>query len=315
MYLSVILCTHNPRSDYLGQVLNALKRQSLSYQNWELLVVDNKSHFAVQKSIDLSWHPSSVIFREEMLGLVHARIAGICKSKGEVIVFVDDDNVLFSDYLEQVVSISNQYSFLGAWGGDIQGKFEVSPPFWFNSYLGLLGIRDVKRNTWSNYLDHQRSTPCGAGMCIRRVVALKYLELVKSCSIHIYLGRVGGRLTSAEDSDIALTATDIGMGTGLFSSLKLIHLIPSERLQASYLLRIMEGISFSNVILEFSRSNASYSNFWAQKYVFNRLIVKLIKCLFLKENILAVTGEFLGILKAKYWLNSNIEAISLLSKE
>ena len=41
--ISVIICTHNPRMDYIDKVLSALKSQSLSQQEWELLLVDNAS--------------------------------------------------------------------------------------------------------------------------------------------------------------------------------------------------------------------------------------------------------------------------------
>ena len=43
MDLSVIICTHNPRVDYLYSVLNALQQQTLSHDQWELILVDNAS--------------------------------------------------------------------------------------------------------------------------------------------------------------------------------------------------------------------------------------------------------------------------------
>ena len=43
MELSVIICTHNPRLDYLGRVLDALREQTLGKEQWELVVVDNAS--------------------------------------------------------------------------------------------------------------------------------------------------------------------------------------------------------------------------------------------------------------------------------
>ncbi len=38
--------------------------------------------------------------------------------------------------------------------------------------------------------------------------------------------------------DLALTSCDIGLGTGLFTSLKLTHLISAYRLQENHLLRL-----------------------------------------------------------------------------
>ena len=43
MLLSVLICTHNPRRDYLDQVLAALRAQTLPVAEWELIVVDNAS--------------------------------------------------------------------------------------------------------------------------------------------------------------------------------------------------------------------------------------------------------------------------------
>jgi len=41
---------------------------------------------------------------------------------------------------------------------------------------------------------------------------------------------------------IALTSCDIGLGTGLFTSLKLTHLISAYRLQEDHLLRLAQGM-------------------------------------------------------------------------
>ena len=65
--LSVIICTHNPRLDYLRRVLAALQNQTLSSGEWELVMVDNASHTPLSGTIDLSWHPQGRVVREENL--------------------------------------------------------------------------------------------------------------------------------------------------------------------------------------------------------------------------------------------------------
>ncbi len=42
-FLSVVLCTYNPRADYLQRVIEGLKAQTLRQSAWELIVVDNNS--------------------------------------------------------------------------------------------------------------------------------------------------------------------------------------------------------------------------------------------------------------------------------
>ena len=41
--ISVVICTHNPQLNYLNKVLTALKSQTLSPTQWQLLLVDNAS--------------------------------------------------------------------------------------------------------------------------------------------------------------------------------------------------------------------------------------------------------------------------------
>jgi len=63
------------------------------------------------------------------------------------------------------------------------------------------------------------------------------------------LGRHTDKLTSCEDFDIAFTAIDLGLGTAVFSRLKLTHLIPTRRVQKDYLVRLAEGHGYSSVHL------------------------------------------------------------------
>jgi glycosyltransferase involved in cell wall biosynthesis len=248
--LSVIVCTHNPRREYLDKVLIALKSQTLLLEKWELLLIDNASNQLLSSEIDLTWHPHAKHIREEQLGLTPARLRGIREAQTEILVFVDDDNVLDPDYLEVTLRIGQDYPFLGAWGGQVVGEFEVPPPAWAEPYLPFLAIREFNRDKWSNLLHQYETTPCGAGICVRKQVAEKYTELVNSSSARLKLGRTGKILTSGEDSDLAFTACDMGLGTGQFVALKLTHLIPANRLEESYFIKLMEGMSYSHRILD-----------------------------------------------------------------
>ena len=88
--LSVIVCAHNPRPEYLRRVLPSLEEQTLSVELWEFILVDNASKTALADSVDLSWHPRARHVREAQLGLTAARLAGVSAAAGHVLVFVDD---------------------------------------------------------------------------------------------------------------------------------------------------------------------------------------------------------------------------------
>jgi glycosyltransferase involved in cell wall biosynthesis len=266
--VSVIICTHNPRSDYLSRVLQALDSQTLSKDLWELLLIDNASEKILSTEIDLSWHPNSRHIREDELGLTPARLRGIKEAKSETIIFVDDDNVLDLDYLEVALRISKDYPFIGAWGGQIRPEFEIEPPEWTKPYWGILAIREFDQDKWSNLLHQHETTPCGAGLCVRKFVAEKYAQSVSTQTEKIKLDRKGKQLTSCGDSDLAFTACDLGLGTGQFTALKMTHLIPAFRLQLDYIERLVEGITYSNTILNsFRGQTPTIQISWQRKII------------------------------------------------
>jgi len=71
------------------------------------------------------------------------------------------------------------------------------------------------------------------------------------------LDRVGSRLTSCEDTDLAFTAGDLGLGTGQFPSLRATQLIPASRLEETYVVRRCEAIAYSHAILDSFRNKKS----------------------------------------------------------
>ena len=159
MQLSVIICCHNPRRHYLARVLKALKAQTLSTDNWELVVVDNASEDAVSASHNISWHPNARHVREENVGLTRARLRGIAESSADLLIFVDDDNVLAENYLDLANQIAMDRRYLGAWGGQQLAEFEGGEPqeVWKRDFWTSRLARDI----WSNNYDRQ-ATPVGA---------------------------------------------------------------------------------------------------------------------------------------------------------
>lgn len=264
--ISVIICTHNPRPDYFRRCLDALRAQTLSRDRWELVAVDNRSDEPVADRADVSWPRPVRFIREERLGLTPARLRAIRETRGNLLVFVDDDNVLDDDFLETAVRVAEENPFLGSWSGQCRPGFEEPPPEWTRRYWGNLVIREFDRDVWSNLPHLPQSMPCGAGLCLRREVAQRYLFLHQSGKRSFQLDRTGESVISGGDNDLAACACDIGLGIGLIASLKLTHLIPPERLTEDYLVRLAEGIYFSAVVLAHLRHSvtdlASYTVRW-----------------------------------------------------
>ena len=251
--ISVILCTHNPRESYLRRTLVGLAAQSMPREQWELVVVDNCSMPAMERRLDLSWHPVARIVIEENLGLTPARLRGIEESQGDLLVLVDDDNILDADYLEVASRVAAERSYLGSWSGQCMAEFDEPPPSWTRRYWGALCIREFDTDVWSNLPRLAATMPAGAGMCVRKNVAEYYRNMIRNGQRSIQLDRTGDSLISGGDNDLAACACDLGLGMGLISAMKLKHLIPPQRLQPAYLARLIEGISFSSTLLDVER--------------------------------------------------------------
>lgn len=246
--MSVIICTHNPRKEYLDQTLNGLEEQDLPKEEWELVVVDNASDEPVGDRWNLDWHPNGRIIVEPELGLTPARVRGIRETTADLLLYVDDDLVLDRDYLINVIDISKEYPFLGIWGGNLRGGYEVQPPESIMRYIERLAVREVSKIRWSN-IRLWETTPSGAGMAVRRSVAQEYADEALQNPLKKFLSRKGESLSSGGEIDIAYRAIGMGYGSGLFPQLSATHLLPAHRLTESYMLRLQEANGFSGVVI------------------------------------------------------------------
>jgi hypothetical protein len=245
--VSVIICTHNPREDYLRRALEALRSQTLPQADWELLLIDNASPSPVPKQHDLSWHPNGRHIREDKLGVAYARLRGIQESTAELMVFVDDDAVLAPNYLEQALIVGTEWPFVGAWGGNCLPEFETTLPPWIPENIWRLTILRVKEDVWSNLRDFT-TFPAGAGLCCRRQVGEHYVKRWHTNPESAELDRKGTGLAGYGDMDLCQCAIDIGLGTGQSTRLTLTHLIRASRLTVDYLIRHAEGDAASYIM-------------------------------------------------------------------
>jgi GT2 family glycosyltransferase len=248
--LSVVICTHNPRKDFLARTLASLRAQTLPVAEWELIVVDNASHEAITPDTARAGHPAAKAVLESEVGLTAARLRGIAEARGDVLVFVDDDNILAPDYLGCATELSAAWPTLGVWGcGSYTPEWELAPPAGFTEYIRYLAVHRAPRDHWSDRPFDYEAMPAGAGLCARAAVARRYAENVRNDPRRKLLGRTGSNLAGCEDFDLALTATDLGLGTGVFTALAMIHLMPRGRVEEDYLLRLIEGHACSTVLL------------------------------------------------------------------
>lgn len=248
MLLSVIICSFNPRKEYLDRALSGLRAQTLPFSSWELIIVDNASRIPIKMSHPIDWHPNVKYVDEGRQGLIFARLQGVSAAKADLLVFFDDDNIPDPNYLENVLNIAGKYPYVGVFGGSCIAEYEMEPPDYLLKYTGMMAVRVVKRMVFSN-LYVWDTTPTGAGMVVRKNIADQFVQNVKGSKISKLLGRSGNSLMSGEDNEMSYTAIDMGFACAVFPQLSLIHIIPRSRVQPDYLLKLSKYIAASNVLL------------------------------------------------------------------
>ncbi|MDO8669577.1 MAG: glycosyltransferase family A protein [Candidatus Buchananbacteria bacterium] len=103
--LSVIIPTYN-RAAYLDKSLSSLTKQNYPKDDFEVVIVDDGSKDETAKITSKFKNDLNLkYFRENHLGVSHARNVGIRKSIGEVVVFFDDDALVAENWLESISRI------------------------------------------------------------------------------------------------------------------------------------------------------------------------------------------------------------------
>ena len=194
---SVLVCTRN-RAELLAEVCETILAVDYPADAWELVIVDNHSTDGtaeVARSF-VERHPGRArSVREARLGLAHARNRGIRETRGEVVIFVDDDAFPREGWLRSLIEALGGPGVLAA-GGPVEPIFESERPAWLGErYLPYLSAWDLG----SEPMDlRYNEVPRGANMAFRREVFERFGEF------SVYLDRKGSSLLSCGDTELCL---------------------------------------------------------------------------------------------------------------
>lgn len=239
MKTSIFLCARNPRMDFLFRVLTSCVNQKGLSDNDEILLVDSGSDPSLVVPKEFATKIKTV--REDQPGLGLARARGVRETRGEILVFVDDDTVLDDAYVATALDILARYPLLGAIGGQLIPEYEGTLLLPERYYRERLALREFQGDHWSNRWDDFPTSPIGGGMVVRRAPAEAWAEKFAATPWRKQLGRRGKSMSGAEDVDLNHTLCELGYGKGVFQALKLTHIMPKERLEPEFLVRITEG--------------------------------------------------------------------------
>ncbi len=240
--ISVIICTYN-RDKYIYNVLKSLALGTLEHSAYEIILVDNNCTDNTRSEVDhfCNVFPQVTLryFVETNQGLSHARNRGIRESKGDILVYVDDDATVNPDYLKTYADWFAAHPETDAAGGPIIPHYETgSEPKWMTYFIkrlltGYLYFGDKARPfPGDNYP--------GGGNAAYRASVFEKVGLY-----NVQLGRNGDSLTGGEEKDIFDKMKREGMQFVYLPNAILYHSIPGYKLEADYFNRLTTGIGQS----------------------------------------------------------------------
>lgn len=254
MHIDICICTHNPRLEILRIVISSIACQETNSDFYRVLLIDNGSSPPLEIDLLAPLIDKGIacrVVQEAKLGLSRARIRAIEETESEWILFVDDDNELYPDFIKKGIEFIQNHPDVGCFGGRLLLPKNLKPSDWVLPFLPFLGIKDAGDESLIE-LSKQWGPwePPGAGAWVHRKVLNEYLHRSKQNELLYELGRTGTKnLASSDDSIMMLGAYNVGLKNAYVPSLLLNHHLNPNRFRFIYLIRLMYWYGVSHVIL------------------------------------------------------------------
>lgn len=239
--ISVIVCTYN-RDKYLYDALSHIADNDFPADDYEIVLINNNSTDNTEQECKrfAACFPQIQFryFVETKQGLSHARNRGIEESRGDILVFLDDDSFVKSDYLSNLNTQMQKHSDAMAFGGKITPLFESGKaPEWLNRWTYPLVSAIDKGNEVVPF--EGNSYPIGANMGFRKQC------IEKIGLFNPELGRTKKNLMGGEEKDIFSRLKALGMKIYYFPDIHVEHVIPPSRTTREYVMRAGKGVGMS----------------------------------------------------------------------
>jgi cellulose synthase/poly-beta-1,6-N-acetylglucosamine synthase-like glycosyltransferase len=243
---------------------------------WEILVIDNASTDNTAEVAQSQWPVNSLtplrIVREPQLGIGNARYRSFSEARYEIISFIDDDNWVRADWINNVADFFQQHPKASAVGGPSRAVFAGTPPKWFSGVSSFYAI-GVQHARAGDITDEPGTLLWTAGMSLRKE---KALELVRK-GFHFYAcGGSSLPLKTGEDTELCFALRAGGGRLYYEPKLEIEHYMPPERLTWPKALRLMRTMGNASVLLDLYQIALGTSHFatrpaWKNSWLFYEL--------------------------------------------
>lgn len=251
---SIIVCTYN-RDKYLYGALQCIAENGYPTDAYEIVLVNNMSTDNTEGECQRFQNDYPTVnfryFVETQQGLSFARNRGIKESRGEILLFLDDDSYTQPNYLINLQHQLEAFPNADAFGGKIDPVFESGePPKWLSKW----------NYSWVSAIDmgdkvcpfEGKAFPIGANMGISKAM------LSKIGVFNTELGRSKKNLMGGEEKDLFERIRQQGGSIYYFPDVVVQHVIPPSRTTKDYVKRLGEGVGRSERIRTLGKSKWKY---------------------------------------------------------
>jgi glycosyltransferase involved in cell wall biosynthesis len=249
--ISAIICTFK-RPDYLRHALRSLCEQSLSCEEYEVIVVDNAVEARVQRVVK-EFEDGRVNLRylpEENVGLSRARNTGLKAAVGRYVAYLDDDARADTQWLEALVDAFEQASPApAAIGGRVWLDWQGEKPNWVpDRHLSLY-----------TYVDHGNGPHSlrDDEYLVGANIAFEKDALRSVGGFDPNLGRQGLVLLSGEEAAILAQLQQMGKSVYYEPAAVVWHSVDQSRKRPSWLLRRLFWDGASQPLIDVPASERS----------------------------------------------------------
>ena len=239
MELSVIISTYN-NAVSLERTLRSLAQQDADKAQWECIVVNNASTDNTQSVVESLIAELDINIRlmeEPQQGLSYARNRGIAESKGEFLVFIDDDETVNKEFVSAYIDLYRNDGAFAA-GGKVVACYDGGRPRWMSKYTEKMIANPL--DLGNEIITITRSVmPTGGNMAFNREVFNLYGNFDTS------LGRRGNELFGGEENDLFERIRDLGERIIYTPHAIAYHHIADKKLTAEYFDRLSYGVGVS----------------------------------------------------------------------
>ena len=318
--VSIIICVYNAGPVLVDTIRHLTKLITTEVQNLEVIFVDNNSTDNSCEIIKQTLQGYNLfdwrIVKEVKSGLTFARLKGISEAKYDLLLFCDQDNLLYDDYLSVGLNLLEKDAKIAVLGGFGIAKAVIELPNWFakNKIFYAVGEQMI----YSGQVKSGHYAVYGAGMFVRKTA---FEEISKRGFRFFNTSRSGKNLASGEDTEMCMAFHIAGFKVWYNSEMKFHHVIETKKLNIDYLKKLKMGISQSRFVTRFY---LDYINgyipcvsrfFWLKEFIYS--MKDLIISLFIKNNRLGIKRNYrfsMYLLSQRSLYNENVKNVISICK-